>query len=118
MEQLRGGMQHGVTSCHRAGCNPASSAPPTGSLAFPPQPHRAADGYCRSRVAQFDAGGKWVRDFTVPKGQGPELLVPHRWVPWLGWLGGSWALPVAGSFWGACRPASITGRKLSCCLVP
>lgn len=43
----------------------------------PPKP--SADGYCNSRVAQFDAKGKWVRDFTVPEGQGQPLLVPHRW---------------------------------------
>ncbi|KAI7845909.1 hypothetical protein COHA_000641, partial [Chlorella ohadii] len=39
-----------------------------------------SDGYCNSRVVQFDAKGKWVRDFTVPEGQGQPLLVPHSLV--------------------------------------
>lgn len=79
-------MQHGVTFAAATAPDaillPAHLQP--AALRPRPTPRHAADGYCRSRVAQFDAAGKWVRDFTVPKGQGPELLVPHRWVPWAG----------------------------------
>ena len=41
----------------------------------------AADGYCNSRVAEFDASGAWVRDYKLP--DEPELRqaleLPHRW---------------------------------------
>lgn len=45
----------------------------------PASPALPPDGYCNSRVAQFDASGKWVRDFTLPEGRELPMLVPHRW---------------------------------------
>jgi hypothetical protein len=38
------------------------------------------DGYCNSRVAEFDASGAWVRDFKLPEEpeQRQALELPHR----------------------------------------
>ena len=39
----------------------------------------AADGYCNSRVAEFDGNGTWVRDYQTPQRREDQMEVPHRW---------------------------------------
>ena len=36
-----------------------------------------ADGYCNARLVQFDADGKFVREFSIPDDEKDPLVIPH-----------------------------------------
>lgn len=62
-------MQPGSDSSHF--CQPTQVAVARSGSVF------VADGYCNSRVAEFDANGTWQRDYTLPMRGERQMQVPH-----------------------------------------
>jgi peptidylamidoglycolate lyase len=38
-----------------------------------------ADGYCNSRIVKFDSKGKYLKEYSMPKGE-QQLVIPHSLV--------------------------------------
>ncbi|KAL4858006.1 Peptidyl-glycine alpha-amidating monooxygenase A [Chlorella vulgaris] len=62
-------MQSGSDSSHF--CQPTQVAVARSGSVF------VADGYCNSRVAEFDANGTWQRDYMLPMRGEVQMQVPH-----------------------------------------